>query len=82
MFIPFLCPLCAELGGNEFTMWFIIFLVLNAAYVTPAASMNAAMAHGHEYMVKKNAYILGTVYLLITIVLLGVVGIPLGNLVF
>lgn len=82
MFIPFLCPLCAEMGGNAMTMWFMIFLILNAAYATPAASMNAAMAHGHEYMVSKYAYILGTVYLLISILLLCVVGIPLGNILF
>lgn len=82
MFMPFLCPLCEQLGGNMITMWFMLFIILQCAYVTPAASMNSAMVHGHECMIKKDAYILGVAYLVITILLLSIVGIPLGNLLF
>lgn len=82
MFIPFLCPLCAQIGGNQITLWFMIYLTLNAAYVTPAASMQSAMAHGHERMDKKYAYLFGITYLVINWLVLSIVGIPLGNLLF
>ena len=82
MFIPFLCPLCAQMGGNQITLWFMIYLILNAAYVTPAGSMQSAMVHGHERMEKKYAYLFGLVYLVLSWIVLAVVGIPLGNLLF
>ena len=82
MFIPFLCPICQDMGGNMITFWFMIYIALNAAYVTPAGSMNSAMVHGHECMNKKDAYIMGLVYLLIIFALLIVIGLPLGNILF
>ena len=82
MFIPFLCPLCEQLGGNMVTLWFMIYLTLNAAYVTPAASMQSAMVHGNELMDKKYAYLNGIIYLTINILVLSIVGIPLGNILF
>ena len=82
MFIPFLCPLCAQMGGNQITLWFMIYIILNAAYVTPAGSMQSAMVHGHEHMEKKYAYLFGIVNLVVTCLVLALVGIPLGNLLF
>lgn len=82
MFIPFLCPLCAQMGGNQITLWFMIYLILNAAYATPAASMQSAMVHGHAMMDKKIAYLLGFTFVGVNIVVLAVIGIPLGNLLF
>lgn len=82
MFIPFLCPLCAQMGGNQITLWFMIYLVLNAAYVTPAASMQSAMTHGHSHMDKKYAYLFDIVNLVINWIVLAIVGIPLGNMLF
>ncbi len=82
MFIPFLCPLCAQMGGNQVTLWFMIYLILNAAYVTPAASMQSAMVHGHSLMEKKYAYLFGIVNLVVNWLVLTLVGIPLGNWLF
>lgn len=79
MFIPFLCPLCESLGGNQAVMFFMIYLVLNAAYVTPAGSMQSAMVHGHEYMDKKYAYLYGILVLVATCFVLAAIGIPLGD---
>lgn len=36
-FIPLLCPLCESLGGNGIVMWFVLFFMLQCAYITPAA---------------------------------------------
>lgn len=45
MFIPVLCPLCEQLGGNAFVLWYMLYVTLNCAFVTPAASMQSAMVH-------------------------------------
>ena len=60
----------------------MIYIILNAAYVTPAGSMQSAMVHGHEHMEKKYAYLFGIVNLVVTCLVLALVGIPLGNLLF
>ena len=82
MFVPFLLPICAELGGNIYTLWFIIFLVLNLAYCTPAASMQSAMVFGHEMMERKHAYLTGIVIIVVGWAVYSIVGIPLGNALF
>ena len=82
IFMPILCPLCAQLGANPITLWFLLYITLQCAYVTPAASFTSALVHGHGLVDRKYAYILGIVFLLITYVVLGIVGIPLGNLLF
>lgn len=82
MFIPFLCPLCDSLGGNIIAYWFMIYAILNAAYVTPAASMQSAMYFGHERVLVGDGYKLGIIYLIIMFIVLFIVGIPLGDIVF
>lgn len=84
MFLPMLCPIAGQLGGPamEVVLWMLLYLVLNVAYCTPAASMPAALVHGHEYMVKKYAYTLPLVHLTIVMVIGFVIGIPLGTMMF
>ena len=82
MFTPFLIPLCAQMGGNIYTMWFIMFFALNASYVTPAASFQSAMVFGLERMSSKWAYILGTAILIVTWIVCIIVTIPLANALF
>jgi len=82
MFIPFLCPLCVQLGGNPYVLWFLIFFSLNASYMTPAASFQSAMVHGHEFMGTKWGYIFGIAFSIITWIVLGTVTIPIANALF
>lgn len=82
MFIPFLCEICVQLGGNPYTLFMLLFIGLQAAYVTPAASAGGAMMHGHSWIKGKNAYITGALFMLITLVVLIAIGIPLGNMLF
>lgn len=82
LFMPFLCPLCEQLGGNPIIMWFMLYFVLLAAYGTPAASMQGAMIHGHEYMNSKHAYLWGFIFLALSCLVLILIGLPLGNLLF
>lgn len=78
MFTPFLCPLIQQMGGNPFVMWFLMYFSLNASYVTPAASFQSAMVHGHERASGKWCYITGTAFSLVTWVILIVVTMPLA----
>lgn len=79
MFTPFLCPLIQQMGGNPYVMWFLMYFSLNASYVTPAASFQSAMVHGHERVSSKWCYIIGTAYSVVTWIILVLVTIPLAN---
>lgn len=81
MFIPFLCPLFEQLGGNMIVMWFMIFAILNCAYATPAGSMQSAMIFGNDRIIRKQAYIYGFAFLLVTLIVL-IALIPVGNMLF
>jgi di/tricarboxylate transporter len=79
MFTPFLCPLIQQMGGNPYVMWFLMYFSLNASFVTPAASFQSAMVHGHERVSSKWCYITGTAYSVVTWIILILVTIPLAN---
>ena len=83
MFIPVFCNLAGQMGGDAsmYLMWQMIYITLNCAYVTPAASMQAAMVHGHVAVNKKWAYILGILVLIINWIVL-IALIPIGNILF
>ncbi len=82
MFMPFLLPIYTAIGGNPYTLWYILFLVLNCAYVTPAGSMQSALVFGNENMERKHAYFIGVALIISAWIVCGVVGIPLGNMLF
>lgn len=82
MFIPMMANLCLEMGGNPTVLFFAAYVALQAAYVTPGASMQAAMMHGHNWLERKDGYLWGVLFLLITFVVMGFIGIPLGYLMF
>lgn len=44
--------------------------------------MQAAMVHGHERVSKNDIYILSSVFFVAEIVVLSLIGIPLGNILF
>lgn len=70
MFVPFVCPLVASMGGDMVASWFMLFIMLNCAYMTPAASMPAALIFGHELSNTKYCYLMGiTLYFVAAIVL-------------
>lgn len=82
MFMPFLMPILDSIGGNMYTLWFILLIVLNLAYSTPAGSMQSAMVFGNEMMERKHAYLMGIVLLIAGFVVYFAVGIPVGNMFF
>lgn len=82
MFIPLMTTLCTDMGGNPITMFFICYWAMQAAFLTPGASMQGAIMHGHSWIGKKDGYLFGGIYLLMTFVVMIVIGIPLGNFLF
>ena len=82
MFTPFLVPLCVQLGGNPYVMFFMMFFALNASYMTPAASFQSAMIHGHEAVSSKWCYIYGITISVLTWIILVLVTMPLGNMIY
>lgn len=80
MFIPFICPLVAELGGDPIVAWLCIYLALQAAYATPAGSMPAAFVFGHESMKQgKMGYVYGiSMFVIMAIVIIAFI--PIENM--
>ena len=82
MFIPFLTQILMQMGGNTPLLFMASLIILNCAYVTPAASMQSALVHGHELIGRKAAYTWGLITLVATWLILIVIGIPLGNILW
>lgn len=82
MFTPFLCPLAVDLGGNPYVMWFLMYFALNASYMTPAASFQSAMVHGHKIVDTRWTYIFGITISLLTWLILIFVTMPVGGKLF
>jgi len=82
MFMPFLCPIVAEMGGNPVTTWMCLYMILMCAFTTPAASMNAGLVFGHEYF-KDNTmgYKFGSMILVMALVFV-IASIPVMNMIF
>lgn len=81
IFLPMIPPIVMQMGGNPYTCFFLMYLALMCAYVTPAGSMMAGLVFGHETMVRKDAYIFGLLFLAATIVV-AICMIPLLNILF
>ena len=81
IFLPMIPPIVMQMGGNPYTCFFLMYLALMCAYVTPAGSMMAGLVFGHETMVRKDAYIFGLLFLAATIIV-AICMIPLLNILF
>lgn len=79
LFIPFLIPLCQQLGGNPYAFFMLIFFTLNASYMTPAASFQSAMVHAHKGTNVRWNYIFGIAFSIITWIVLIAITLHLGN---
>lgn len=81
MFIPIITPLVVEMGGNPQTAFFMLYIALMCAYVTPAGSMMAGMVFGNKDIPRKDAYLFGILFFSVTMVLL-ICLMPVCNIVF
>lgn len=81
IFLPMIPPIVMDMGGNPYTCFFLMYIALMCAYVTPAGSMMAGLVFGHETMVRKDAYLFGLLFLIVTLIVT-VCMIPLLNMLF
>lgn len=81
IFLPFMAPIYVGMGGNIHTLFFLSFLVLQCAYATPAGSMQAGMLFGNEWVARKDAFLYGTMFFIVNLILL-LLMIPICNSVF
>lgn len=82
VFIPLLCPMYAQMGGNPYVMLMGLVLMLSMALATPAASYASALMFGEPTMEKKSGYIQGFMHFVFSLVLFLIVGMPLANILF
>lgn len=80
VFIPLLCPMYAQMGGNPYVLLMGLVLILSMALSTPAASYTSALMFGEPSMNRKQAYIQGFVHFLFSLAIFFLIGMPLGNL--
>lgn len=60
IFYPVVLPLIEGMGGNPMVAWFAIFIILQCAFATPAASMYSGFVFGNKSLsTGKYAYVLG-----------------------
>ena len=69
VFIPLLCPMYLEMGGNPLVMFFTLFVAFNAAFGTPAASWSSALMFGEKSGITKKMYVFGFVHFFFAIIL-------------
>lgn len=82
VFIPLLCPIYAQMGGNPFVLFFGLIVCLNAALTTPAASYTSALMFGEPSMETKHAYVQGFAHFVFSLVIFFVIGLPVANILF
>lgn len=81
LFTPILAPIFIAMGGNPITFFFVLYASLSCSFGTPAASMQAGLLFGHKDIPTKQAYLIGWLYLLATIIIV-IAMIPLCNVLF
>lgn len=79
VFIPILVPIYASMGGNPWIMFIGMYVALNAAFATPAASWNSAMMFGCGGVISKQMYIHGTMHFIWSLVLFFIIMLPMAT---
>ena len=83
VFIPVLTKMALSYGANPILIASIIFVAANTAFLTPAASANAALIFGNtEWIETKQAYQYGLATVIVSAIVISLIGVPLGNLLF
>lgn len=82
VFIPMLCPIYAQMGGNPYVLFFGLIVCLNAALTTPAASYTSALMFGEPSMETKHAYVQGFAHFVFSLIVFFAIGVPIANILF
>lgn len=82
MFMPICISLIIGMGGNPIVLWFAMYFALCSAYGTPAASVVAGLIFGHNSVPRKEGFVIGFTYLAAMLIVIVIIGIPLGYMMF
>lgn len=80
VFVPLLCPLYIQMGGNPYVMFLGLMVAMNAAFATPAASWNSALMFGAENTLTSKIYLHGFLHFVFSLLLFLFIGMPLTNI--
>lgn len=82
-FMPTLANLAMSFGIHPALFALIFAMMMQTAFMTPAASAQAVMVFGNtEWITNKQAYLYGTVFFILVLILLLAIVYPLGVLLF
>lgn len=81
IFLPIIYSFVGSFGLNPMAVTLISAYCLNIAFCTPAASGPAVMLYSSEYIKKKEAFFIGMLLFVITL-LITALGLPIVNLVY
>ena len=82
-FMPTLANLAMSFGIHPALFALIFAMMMQTAFMTPAASAQAVMVFGNtDWITNKQAYLFGTVFFILVLLLLLAVVYPLGVLLF
>lgn len=80
---PMLCTIAGMIGANPVLITAILIFGLTAALATPGASSRAGLVFGNtEWIDVKQAYIQAILSVVAVILVLGIVGSPMGSVLF
>ena len=81
--LPTLAGVCVSLGISPVLYVFLLSILLQAAFVTPGASAQAALVFGQTaWLSSKSAMFYGTVYAILTLLVVLILAFPIGLVLF
>ena len=83
VFTPILVSMGLEFGISPILIGILVYFSAMTAYLTPAASSNAALIFGNtEWITHKAAFFWGAIVIVIAFIVLIGIGVPLGQMIF
>lgn len=82
MLTPIMYQFCIQLGANPLMMAVLFSFAIATAVATPGGSATAALMFTNDWIGRKNSYIYGWLMAIISIIVVIVVGIPVGSIIF
>ena len=77
-----LAGVCVEMGINPWLFGWLFMCGMNFAYCTPAASSPGALFYGSDWVARKDAYICGSLFSFVNVVLFLIIMMPLARVIF
>ena len=80
--MPIVLAFATAVGVSESLVAVVVTFSVMLAFLTPAASPSAALLHGNEWISKKDIYLMGTIAIVASVVVVLLVTFTVGNMLF